>query len=645
MHASRWPWLTLIACAAASGPAGAQGQPPSDAGAAPSDTGFLQPAAPPAGGEAAEGTGSGEWTVPPMRVYGSLAYDGRAGHNAGEATATSHLLTANIGGNTYLYQPWVALVAGSVGLTSSWATGSGAGQSFVVFGDTLANDKGVRQEQFLTGTGRVDLFPRSRFPFEMHFERQDSRTDAGLNSSINFQRSNYGFSQRYRPENGSYNLVGLYDHRDQTGLGFRAKQDSFSTDLNTNWKANYLTLGASYNRAHSEGLVDDSRFTTLVGNHTYTPSSALSVNTTANLTRTQELGVAHTDLQVLQLSSVSLYHKLDSPLTLTGTFRGLMLREHELDTVADSIGGTLGANYDVNSNLRLTGTVGLNINRTGSGDSNLLSGSAGAIYQGDMIEFSGFQYNWFTSGNLGISATNGVTENDREQAAIVQVGHNISRPWRISPQSVFSLTAGQTLSGARVNSTREQLIRGPLESINTLLNTVSGTFQNTGDGRTAYARASLSDSSEIGGGNAHFQLLNFQLSGNFEFGYGRSLTGDLTYQRTNQRPSDLRNDPLLAADPVVQTRSSGAAGEITFRQNQVMGIPRLRFLSRVRLAQDVLKQPGQLLSIPDRETRLWENRLDWNIGRLETALELRLSRIDGRRIDSLWFRVQRNFGG
>ena len=50
------------------------------------------------------------------------------------------------------------------------------------------------------------------------------------------------------------------------------------------------------------------------------------------------------------------------------------------------------------------------------------------------------------------------------------------------------------------------------------------------------------------------------------------------------------------------------------------------------------------MSLPDRETRLWESRLDWNIGRLETQLELRLSQIDGRRVNSVWLRVQRNFG-
>jgi len=101
-------------------------------------------------------------------------------------------------------------------------------------------------------------------------------------------------------------------------------------------------------------------------------------------------------------------------------------------------------------------------------------------------------------------------------------------------------------------------------------------------------------------------------------------------------------DPSSPLPP--RTRTYGISGEIQFQQNNLFGVPRLRFTSRLRLAQDVLKQPGQLVSFPDRETRLWENRLDWTIGRLDSQVELRLSQIDGRRVDSLWFRIHRAFG-
>jgi len=638
MHPARWK-LTLIACAAASCAAQAQVTAPSDAGQqpAPAPAAAAQPAA--EGEEPAR-----EWRLPPLRLGGSLAYDMRAVRSAGEPSSIANVLTGTIGTSTYLYAPWLATVSGSLGL-STGVTHSGAGTVGTLFDDSGAHERLRTRENFLTGDGRLELFPRSRFPAEAHFARQDSRTDTGLASPIQFQRQNFGVSARYRPESGLYNLSGAYDHRTQSGFGFRSKQDSVTADFSTHWKANELALGGAFNRALTEGADDDSRFTSLVARHTYAPSNALSVNSTANLTRTEQRGAADADLQVLQLASVGLYHPDRSPLTLTGSMRGLVLRDQASDAQTDSVSGTLGANYEVNPNLRLTANGGLTTTHSGSGQSTFFAGAVGANYQGDSLEFRGIHYDWFTSGTLGTSlADSGAAGTTSEQNIGLQLGHSASRTWAMSPRSSLGLSASQSLSAAHVSSNRDQGTGTGLGTVKTLLNTVALSWQQSGDGKTGFGRVSYSDSTELGGGNARFQLFNFQLSGNFELGYGRSLTADLTYQRTHQRSGDLPAllDPVTGA--VLRTRSSGVAGEVAFHQNQVFGVPRLRFVSRVRLAQDVLKQPGQLLSIPDRETRLWENRLDWNIGRLTTQVELRMSRIDGRRVDSLWLRVQRNFG-
>ena len=636
MQVARWK-LTLIAWAAASAGAGAQVTPPSDAGQLPA-----APPAPPAAEEAE--SAEREWRLPPLRLSGYIAYDMRATRGAGEPSAHSHLLTGTVGTSTYIYAPWLATVTGTLGLSTGVTRASASPGS--AFNDAEVHDRISIRENFVTGEGRVDLFPRSRFPAEVHVSRQDSRVDSGLASVIQFTRSNLGGSMRYRPPDGRYDLVGTYDYRDQTGLGFRHRQDSYSGDFHTHWKANELSLGGSYNRARSDTLGDDSRFTSLVAQHGYTPSSALSVTTTTNLTRTEEKGFAETDVQVLQLNSVGVYHAERSPLTLTGSVRGLALRDKSTDTATDALGGTLGVNYDVNANLRLSANGGLTGTRSNGGGTTVTTGAFGATYTGDTLQFSNIEYNWFTSGALGVAAAGSDTRPTvTEKSLLLQLGHSASRYWRPSERSTLGLTASQTLSGSRVRSSEfdDGLGRG-FSNADTLLNQISLNWQQSGDGKTGYARAVYSDSIELGGGDGRYQLLNFQLSGNFELGYGRTITGDLTYQRSQQQGRDQQStlDPLSGLPQ--RSTTSGVSGEVTFRQNQVFGVPRLSFTSRVRLAQDVLNQPGQLLSIPDRETRLWENRLDWNIGRLTTQLELKLSQIDGRRFDSLWLRVQRNFG-
>jgi hypothetical protein len=182
------------------------------------------------------------------------------------------------------------------------------------------------------------------------------------------------------------------------------------------------------------------------------------------------------------------------------------------------------------------------------------------------------------------------------------------------------------------------------ESMRVLLHNLGLSWNVTGDNRSAYARASASDSRELGGGGSAFQLFNFQLSGNFALDRNQSLSGDLTAQRTVQQIGGT----LRATDAglVLGERSSSTTmgGEIVYGHQRLFGIPRLRFTSRLKLAQDMLDQPGTFATIADRETRLWENRVDWLVGRLQTQLIFRISEVDGKRRDSLTFRLQRSFG-
>lgn len=624
MQSPRWTWLTLIACAAAAGSAGAQ------------------VASEPA--EEPEPQGRA-WRIPPILWTGSVSYDFRGHRGGDEGSSTAHMVTGNLGLKTYIYQPWFAVVTSNLGLTTSWSEETrSAGVASGPFGTDASLHETIRgREQFLTGNANLSVFPQSRFPTELRFDRADSRVSSGLASTFDFQTTSWGISQRYRPLVGRWNTSGSYEHREQTGTGFRSSQDSLNGDFATAWKHNDLNLGASHSRARTEGTDDDTRFTTLVGRHSYVPSSELSVNSTANWTRTQE-GVAQapTDLNVLQVSSVGLMRR-GPKLSLTGSARALLLREEFTGSSVDSGGLSLGANYELSPQLRLNATGGVNATRSGDASSSGVNAAVGASYQGDSRQIAGARYDWFTSGTVGTSMSQGSSSPSLRQTSLsLQLGHTASRTWRTGAQSNLSLNAGQTLawndtrtSGSRVDGVND-FEQGPATS---LLNTVGLTWQASGDGRTVYARTTYNDSIELQGRKARFQLFNAQLSGNLEFDNRRSLSGDLTFQHTRQDSGLLLDG--LAAGTVTTT---GASGELTYQHQRLFGVPRLRFISRLKLAQDVLKQPGTLLSLPDRETRLWENRLDWNIGRLDAQLILRMSQVDGRGRQSLMFRVQRSFG-
>ena len=645
MQLQRRPWLALLVClAAASGvraQTGAQQDVTSTAAepTAPADT-----AAPAL---------DLNWRGAPIFTSGSVSYELRASHAAGESKGVSQLVTTSLDARSYIYQPWFATVNGRLGLTMGRSRGGGEEQGF--------QGPFASQERFVTGNARLDLFPSSRFPFEVHAERSDSRIDSALASSLDYHTQNIGVSQRYRPASSAYTLSASFDRREQAGAGFRDMQDTLVGDFATHWKDNELSLGLSQSQARRQASNDQTQLRSLVGRHQYAPGSALSIDTTVNLSQTEEqLASAPSDLSVLQWSSVGLWHRDGSKLTLSGAVRGLLLRDAQTDQALDSLGLTLGATYELSRNARLTASGNATSTDSNGVHAQGFGGSVGAGWQGDTIEFKGLRYDWFASGSAGGSTASTSTASASNASASTagastaagaetrttigaQLGHTLSRSWPITSQSTLMLNAGQTLAATQNRSSHSEPGDG-LGSSRTLLHTVAATWNVNGDNRSAYARAAYSDSMEIGGGQARFQLFNFQLSGNFELDRNRSLSGDLTVQRVTQRtgdPQQTAGGGLIAGG---RSGSTSASGEVTYRQQRLFGIPRLRFTSRLKLAQDLLTEPGMMASIPDRETRLWENRLDWLVGRLESQLVFRISEIDGKRYEFLMWRLQRSFG-
>jgi hypothetical protein len=584
-----------------------------------------------------------DWRVPPIAFGGSVSYDLNSNRTPGESKSISHLITTRVGANSYIYQPWFATVNGSLGLTVGRSRESREDE---LLQDPFASDQSAPTSRFLTGNARVNVFPRSRFPFEAHVERSDSRVDNGLASTFAFKTQNIGFSQQYRPASGDYSASAGFDRREQFGNGFRDTQNSLLGEFATKWKYNELSVGLSHSDARRNAVDEQTQFRSVVGRHQYAPASPMSISTTVNFTQTeQDAAAAAMDLSVLQLSTVGLWRPEGSKLALSSSARGLILRDAVDGNDAASVGLTLGATYELNKNVHFNANGNANLTDSNGKRAQGFGGSVGASWQADTIVIREFRYDWFASGTGSASTASGsiAGADDRQTTLGSQLGHTVSRVWPMTPQSGIAFNAGQTLSLTQNRSGDEESGRGA-ESMRVLLHNLGLSWNVTGDNRSAYARASASDSRELGGGGSAFQLFNFQLSGNFALDRNQSLSGDLTAQRTVQQIGGT----LRATDAglVLGERSSSTTmgGEIVYGHQRLFGIPRLRFTSRLKLAQDMLDQPGTFATIADRETRLWENRVDWLVGRLQTQLIFRISEVDGKRRDSLTFRVQRSFG-
>ena len=217
-----------------------------------------------------------------------------------------------------------------------------------------------------------------------------------------------------------------YDRRADCA-GFKAQQDLVTGDFNTTWKYNQLNLNGSQSRP-GRGIDDESRYGTLVARHNYAPSTALSVDTTANWGRTEErsrnTGQRPAGDAVVQRRPVP---GENSPLSLTGTARALHLREDLGGTGLDAWGATLGANYDYNANLRLTANTGFNATSSAGSDATSLGASVVRPTRGTSA-LGGARYDWFTSGAVGFTTTQGDRIDSEQQTALnLQLGHTLNR--------------------------------------------------------------------------------------------------------------------------------------------------------------------------------------------------------------------------
>lgn len=575
------------------------------------------------------------WQLPPLDWAGSLAYDHRVDRSAGRTEQVQQLVTARIGANTYLYQPWLATLGGQLGLTT-------------VRSDSADPGRGSG-ERFVTGQGELNIFPRSRFPFELRYEASDSRINPSLAQTLSFRSHELSATQRYRPEGGQWQLGAGFTRRDQLGQEFgHDTQRIWSLDVSGASGDHHLAFNWADQRAERERRAEQALYHTVVARHSYTPSPAWSVETTGNWTRTEtDFAGSQNQIRLAQGSTLAFWRPEGQPYTFSASARVLTL-DDELDGGhLETRGASLGATWAVTDALRLAASTSLNEVESGTLSERSLARSIGANWQSAPVALGPLRYEWYVG--LSLSDLRGRTLHERSGSG--QLGHGISRSW-ISDTELWQWSLNQSLTSQRSHlsgrsaATDTATSAATTDTISTTrsqLDTHSTalTWQSNG-ARHAYARASFSDARELGDGSGRLQLINLQAAGQFELDRWSTLNGDLTWQQVHQRSGSEVGLSALTGPNQYGSRSVG--GELSYQQRYLWRQPGLTLGARLRIARDVLTSQSLAL-LPERETRLAEVRLDYRIGKLETGLLLRRSQFDGVWRDLLMWRIQRNLGG
>jgi len=607
--------------------------------------------------EANEGTGL-SWSLPPIQIGGTLQYSLRR-EDTGDQQRSQTGLTATLRARTrtYIWQPWFANIEGDVAFTSSTDSANAASNSI----DNQISGNNSSRNILVTGGARLSVLPRSQFPFEAYFQQSDSRVSSDLAIANSYAGQRFGFLQTYARPQGDATLS--WDRTSQTSAeSGRDQQDSLQLKMSQRLEKHNLTF--HFDRTSNSRSVSSENITqtNLLAQDSYRPNDDLSVESQANISNgTYRLLQGDTTTRVLQLNSTAFWQPDDRPFTVNGGVRVFSLAvdgsgrgngDDGFQARNQNLNGNVGISYELNQFTRLNANGNVNVTDANGQKSTTTNQSAGVTYQPESIQLGNFRYNWGTSAN--VSNETGGEESQRQLN--LQFTHSLNRSINLEGGSTISMDVNQGLSASAGR-------RADGASTKRVSHGASITWNTSQESSSSLLRLSMSDSRALDGDRDFFQLINFQASSNLPTSNYSSWSGNLTVQAVRQSnglnagTSSLPGSQIPEPDKGFITTSSGS---ISYQNQRMFGIRRLRFNSDIRLnGEFVLPLFGDS---QDQETAAWENQFSYFIGRTQLRLNLLIASTSTPKITvdpvtkaesidkvkkvnkSIAFTLQRNFG-
>jgi hypothetical protein len=582
---------------------------------------------------------------PPVLIGGKIAYDIRSDASEGRKNVQRGITgTITAKTRTYLWQPWFAQLSGEVGLnvlkhkSSSQLTATDAERN-PFFQDLTLNSKNL----VTTGAMRLNLLPRTAYPFSAYFNKSDNRISGTLSSFNGFASKTFGVSQGLSSPYVDGTLA--WDRSTQTSASIgETSQDAIRLSM-TKALSDTQNLQVNANRTDNRHSTTGERAiqTDITAQHGYTPDEELRVDTLANVSRADyNLRNGRTDVNIVQLSSFASWRPEEEAYTVTGGMRLLTLANSGAAAFSDSSFSSrlrdanfnVGVSYEFSKYLRGTALANMNMRNAGSVQTVTASESAGLTYRPDVIELGDFRYDW----SISSTATNvhGGTEDTRTLS--LQLSHGLGRSWQVSETSTLNMSTSQAIAS---------IVRSGGDPVQRLTHSGAVSWNMMLDNSTVFVSMNASDSRSLGGPQESFQLINFQVSSNVPAGRFSSFSGSLTVQATRQEAPTFLLTPEQQLQPELYAQRQGfivtSSGSVSYQHSRVFGVPRLRFMSDLRLNNSQLLQPT--LGAPqDMETASWDNNLDYTVGRTIARVNTRVAKLAGKQNKSIMFSVQRGLG-
>jgi hypothetical protein len=293
---------------------------------------------------------------------------------------------------------------------------------------------------------------------------------------------------------------------------------------------------------------------------------------------------------------------------------------------------TGSVNYQLTPRVTIAGNAGATVSDTEEmPDESTVYQRLRGTYRSDAIGLGSMQYSWDGSVEVGNRRERNGGD-DTTQDIGGTIGHGLSQSMAWPSGRQLQVSFSQQL--AALADTQDRRAQSLVNSVFLTLSRQNGRVSN-------YARLSASDRRAFGDKEDSFQLVTLQLSTRMQVNRRRSLNGGLTLQYNTNSMKLLNSDEQ-------ENSSSTYSANLTYIERDLFKVPRLNFLSELRLlssdfrSNDILDQGIE--TDPDRDDKSWRNRLDYRVGKLELQLLADVREINNSWMSQVLFTVRRYYG-
>jgi len=556
----------------------------------------------------------------PVETSGDMGYTFRTLTGTTTGDSVSHQMRASINARTWLWQPWLATL--NLGLR-----GTVDASDFEREGLSSSNNASI-----VTGDLDLGVLSQSRTPFQLSYRVSDSRVDTidvgnpvTTSGGNEFQTSRLAMKQTYFTEQG-YRFQARFDQNEWTSNFDKFDDWLLGLDMSMRMPKQTFLAKGSYQNSNYSALSQETDNIVLNVDHFYYPTKSLRIDSMATLydierSSTQpfnSLNQANSTTDLTQLSSFVFWRPQDKPLSLSG---GVRLYDLDSTTTGNSVAvqnmsATAGMLYQYTKNLRLDANLDTTVIDSEGQQTTASKQRAGALYQSDLYEFlTGYTYQWFsTLGGQWRSA-----EDQDNQSQTMSLGHDVQKVWMANRFTSWRLSLSQSGNGS------QQTTNDVKTNTERLDHSASLSWDQHFESSTSSVQLTLTDARQFGGSKNDQQFLNVQALRTQHLDRRQTLSGNLTIQTVRQDFNGQGNNDTVTT----------ATGQISYRHSRILGVPRLQYMSDMRVSRAARD------SSVDRSE--WENRLDYAVGLLDTRFSWRITDLNGENFSLVYFQVTRRF--